>query len=130
MIADRIDSAPPHFKARMNLYMDEQPNNVIKAWKSRVKLALGSDAGVVPHGSNAREIEWFVKIGVSEAEAIKIATINTADHLGLANKIGKLETDMSADIIAVTGDPLQNISVLQKIIFVMKEGRVFKHEQN
>lgn len=130
MIADRYESAPAHFKARLKLYMDEQPGNVIKAWKARVKLALGSDAGVVPHGSNARELEWFVKIGISEAEAIKIGTVNTADHLGMAKKIGKLETGMSADIIAVAGDPLEDISVLKEIVFVMKEGRVYKQAHN
>ena len=129
MIADRIDSVPPHFKARLKLYQDEHPANVARAYKAGVKIALGSDAGVVPHGSNAREIEWLVKIGISEAEAIKIATINTADHLGIDKQVGKLEPGMQADIIAVAGDPLKDITVLQKVGFVMKEGKVFKHQQ-
>jgi imidazolonepropionase-like amidohydrolase len=128
MIADRIDSVPAQAKQRMKLYQDEHPANVSKAWKAGVKLALGSDAGVVPHGKNVREVEWLVKIGVSEAEAIKIATSNTAEHLGLAKLLGKLEAGMSADIIAVSGDPLQDISTLQKVVFVMKEGHIFKQK--
>ena len=129
MIAERMDSAPAQVRSRLKLYQDEHPANVAKAWKAGVKLALGSDAGVVPHGKNAREVEWFVKIGVSEAEAIKIATINSADHLGMAEQIGKLEAGMSADIIAVAGNPLQDITALQKVVFVMKEGSVFKQKQ-
>ena len=129
MIAERMDSAPAQVRSRLELYQDEHPANVAKAWKAGVKLALGSDAGVVPHGKNAREVEWFVKIGVSEAEAIKIATINSADHLGMAEQIGKLEAGMSADIIAVAGNPLQDITALQKVVFVMKEGSVFIHQQ-
>ena len=126
MITARIKTVPAQFRPRLQLYLDEQPDNVTKAWKAGVKIALGSDAGVIPHGSNAREIEWFVKIGMSEAEAIKTATISTAEHLGLSKKIGKIETGMSADIIAVAGDPLEDIKLLQNVAFVMKEGKVFK----
>jgi imidazolonepropionase-like amidohydrolase len=126
MIVTRIDSVPPHAKSRLELYLNEWPDNFKKAWKAGVKIALGSDAGVVPHGSNAREIEWFVKIGMSEAEAIKTATISTAEHLGMSKKIGKIEAGMSADIIAVSGDPLRDIKLLQHVGFVMKEGKVFK----
>jgi imidazolonepropionase-like amidohydrolase len=129
MIAAQIKSAPPQFKPRLQLFLNEWPGNITKAWKAGVKIALGSDAGVVPHGSGAREIEWFVKIGMSEAEAIKTATINTADHLGIGKKIGKIEAGMSADIIAVSGDPLQDITALKLMVFVMKEGDIFKHDQ-
>lgn len=128
MIADLMKTAPPHILPRLKLYQDEHPANATRAWKAGVKLALGSDAGVVPHGTNVREVEWLVKIGISEAEAIKIATINTAEHLGQARRIGKLEAGMSADIIAVSGDPLQDISILEKVMFVMKEGDIFKND--
>ena len=126
MIADRIDSVPPHAQKRMKQFQDEHPANFIMAYKAGVKIALGSDAGVIPHGSNAKEVEWFVKLGVSESDAIKIATVNTADHLGLANEIGKLEAGMMADLIAVSGDPLKDIKVLQNVKFVMKYGIVVK----
>ena len=127
MIADRIDSVPEHLQARMKLFQEEHPANFLLAYKAGVKIALGSDAGVVPHGTNARELEWLVKAGVSEAEAIRIATVNTADHLGLADEIGRLEPGMEADMIAVSGNPLQDITLLQKVMFVMKTGVVFKH---
>jgi imidazolonepropionase-like amidohydrolase len=128
MIIEQLKTAPPHAKPRLLEFMDEHPASVVKAWKAKVNLALGSDAGVVPHGSNVNELVWFVKVGISEAEAIKIGTINTATHLGLADKVGKLVTGMSADIIALTGNPLKDISLLRKIDFVMKEGTIFKHD--
>ena len=127
MIADRIDSVPEHLQERMKLFQEEHPANFILAYKAGVKIALGSDAGVVPHGTNARELEWLVKAGVSEAEALRIATVNTADHLGLADETGRLESGMKADMIAVSGNPLQDITLLQKVMFVMKNGVVSKH---
>ena len=127
MIADRIDSVPEHLQERMKLFQEEHPANFLLAYKAGVKIALGSDAGVVPHGTNAREVEWLVKAGVSEAEALRIATVNTADHLGLADETGRLEPGMKADMIAVSGNPLQDITLLQKVMFVMKNGVVSKH---
>ena len=127
MIADRISSAPAHLQARLKLFQEEHPANFNLAYKAGVKIALGSDAGVVPHGENARELEWLVKAGVSAAEALKIATINSAEHLGLDAETGKLEAGMNADLIAVSGNPLQDITVLRTVVFVMKNGVVFKH---
>lgn len=129
MIAGLLDTAPEHLKKRMKSYQDEHPANTRKAYDSGVKLALGSDSGVVPHGKNAREIEWLVKVGISEAEAIKVATTNAADLLGLADQIGRLEPGMDADLIAVSGDPLKDIAVLKSVGFVMKGGRVFKERR-
>ena len=126
MIADRIGSVPEHLQERMKQFQQEHPANFILAYKAGVKIALGSDAGVVPHGTNAREVEWLVKVGVSEAEALRIATVSSADHLGLADETGKLEPGMRADVIAVEGNPLDDITVLQKVVFVMKDGAVFK----
>ena len=91
MIADRIGSVPEHRQERMKLFQKEHPANFILAYKAGVKIALGSDAGVVPHGTNAREVEWLVKAGVSAAEALRIATVGSADHLGVADETGKLE---------------------------------------
>jgi imidazolonepropionase-like amidohydrolase len=70
----------------------------------------------------------MVKIGISEAEAIRIATVDTAEHLGMSDQIGRLEPGMLADIIAVSGDPLQDISELQRVRFVMKGGVIYKNE--
>jgi imidazolonepropionase-like amidohydrolase len=128
MIADRIDKVPEKLRPRFKLYQDEHPANAARAYKAGVKFALGSDAGVIPHGKNARELEWMVKIGISEAEAIRIATVDTAEHLGMSDQIGRLEPGMLADIIAVSGDPLQDIAELQSVRFVMKGGVIYKNE--
>ena len=129
MIADRIGSVPEHRQERMKQFQQEHPANFILAHKAGVKIALGSDAGVVPHGTNAREVEWLVKAGVSAAEALRIATVGSADHLGLSDETGKIEAGMRADVIAVGGNPLEDITVLQKVVFVMKDGTVFKFVQ-
>lgn len=93
-----------------------------------VKIAFGTDAGVSKHGRNADEFELMVQFGMSPAEAIKAATINAADLLGVSAVAGTLEAGKSADIIAVDGDPLQNVRVLKKVPFVMAQGKVFKDE--
>lgn len=128
MIADRVGDAPEAMRQRLLMYQEEHPENIAKAYRAGVKIALGSDAGVVPHGKNARELEWLVKIGVSEAEAIRIATIATAAHIGKSDQLGKLEEGMVADLIAVPGDPLRDIAALQEVVFVMKAGEIFKRE--
>lgn len=128
MIADRVDEAPEAMRQRLLMYQEEHPENIAKAYQAGVKIALGSDAGVVPHGKNARELEWLVKIGVSEADAIRIATIDTAAHIGRSDQLGKLEEGMVADLIAVPGNPLRDIAALQEVVFVMKAGEIFKHD--
>jgi imidazolonepropionase-like amidohydrolase len=93
-----------------------------------VKIASGSDAGVVPHGRNARELEWYVDIGLSEMEAIVTATVNASALLGQSDHLGTLEPGKLADVIAVSASPLENISELLNVDFVMKAGQVYKHE--
>lgn len=127
MIAERMDSVPAAFRERLELYRKEHPENVARAFKAGVRLAVGSDAGVIPHGNNVSELEWLVKIGIDEAEVLRIATRDTAEHLGIADHKGQLNPGMDADLIAVQGNVLENISVLRELVFVMKEGRVFKN---
>lgn len=128
MIANVLPKAPEAFRSRLELYKKEHPENALRAYKAGVNIALGSDAGVIPHGANAQELVWMVKVGFSEADALKIGTVNTAEHLGLEKQVGQILPGMSADIIAVADNPLQNIKALEKVIFVMKQGRVYKHE--
>lgn len=97
-----------------------------KAYKAGVKIAFGTDAGVFAHGKNYKEFEYMVEAGMPAMEAIKSATMNAADLLGIADRIGSIEKGKSADIIAVTGDPLKDIKVLSSMNFVMKEGVVYK----
>ena len=99
-----------------------------KAYPAGVKIAFGTDAGVSKHGRNADEFELMVKFGMPPVEAIKAATVNAADLLGLSNEIGTIEPGKSADIIAVSGDPLADVTVLKNVAFVMARGDVVKGE--
>lgn len=87
-----------------------------------VKIAFGTDAGVSKHGRNADEFELMVKHGMTPAAAIHAATVNAADLLGLSAEVGSLEPGKRADLIAVDGDPLSDVTVLKKVAFVMKDG--------
>ena len=100
-----------------------------KAVPAGVKIAFGTDAGVSKHGRNADEFVLMVKFGMTPAAAIQAATVNAADLLGIADETGSLEPGKSADLIAVQGDPLSDVTVLKKVAFVMKEGKVHKHER-
>lgn len=96
-----------------------------RAWRAGVKIAFGTDSGVSAHGDNAREFELMVETGMSEIEAIRTATINSAELLGIDDHVGAIKANMWADIIAVEGNPLNDIAVLGDIDFVMKDGKVF-----
>lgn len=97
-----------------------------KAYKDGVNIAFGTDSGVTPHGLNAREFELLVEAGVSEMDALKMATVYAAALLGQSDSLGSLEKGKWADIVAVKGNPLKNISLLKDIQFVMKAGVVYK----
>jgi imidazolonepropionase-like amidohydrolase len=99
-----------------------------QAYKKGVKIAFGTDAGVFPHGQNAREFGYMVEAGMPAIEAILSATITAATVLGQAENFGTIESGKMADIIAVDGDPTKNIKVLENVSFVMKEGVVYKSE--
>lgn len=97
-----------------------------RAWKAGVKIAFGTDAGVFPHGDNAREFIYMHEAGMPALEAVRSATLNAAELLGRSTELGELKAGYFADLIAVEGDPLQDLSALQRVRFVMKEGAVFK----
>jgi imidazolonepropionase-like amidohydrolase len=99
-------------------------------YKARVPIAFGTDAGVFCHGRNAKEFEYMVEAGMPAMAAIKAATYHAAKLLGVLDKLGTLESGKIADLIAVDADPLQDITTLQKVSFVMKEGQVYKNEMN
>jgi imidazolonepropionase-like amidohydrolase len=103
--------------------------NAKKAIAAHVKIALGTDAAVYPHGLNAHELAVYVEqFGMSSLAAIQTGTINAADLMGWTDKTGSLDAGKWADIIAVRGDPLQDVKLLQHVSFVMKSGRVFKND--
>ena len=97
-----------------------------EAYKRGVKIAFGTDAGVFPHGTNASEFRYMVEGGMPPMEAIQAATMTTAELLGEQEMLGSVEAGKWADIIAVDGDPLADITVMEKVSFVMKGGKVYK----
>jgi imidazolonepropionase-like amidohydrolase len=111
-------------KAKIVLPIARQ--NIAIAFKSGVKVAFGTDAAVYPHGLNAREFAVMVKLGLSPLQSIQAATVNAADLLGWSDRIGTLEAGKFADIIAIDGDPVADVRVLENVRFVMKGGEVIK----
>lgn len=103
-----------------------QRDNFAKAVKAKVKIAFGTDAGVFPHGTNAKQFAWQVRYGQTPMEAIQSATLWAADLLGRQAELGSITPGKKADLIAVSGDPLADVSILEKVQFVMKDGKVIK----
>ena len=97
-----------------------------RAWKAGVRIAFGTDSGVSPHGDNADEFVFMVETGMSPAEAIRSATLNAAELLGVSDRAGRLAPGHWADVIAVEGNPLADVSTLGDVAFVMKAGHVHK----
>ena len=97
-----------------------------KAYKFGVKIAFGTDAGVFEHGENWKEFVYMNEVGMPFMEILKTATMNAADLLGQSDKLGNLEAGKFADIIAVEGNPEKDITSMGKVVFVMKDGKVFK----
>ena len=103
----------------------KQRENFKMAFESGAKMAFGTDAGIYPHGKNARQFKYMVEWGMRPIEAIQASTINTAELFGL-NNIGEIKESFDADIVAVAGNPLDDITLLENIDFVMKEGQIIK----
>lgn len=125
-IAETTDYMGPAIEAKAMAVGAAMKGNFGKAYKAGVKIAYGTDSGVSPHGTNAREAVLMNQAGMSAMEVIKSATINTADLLDMSNDIGTIEAGKYADIIAVDGSPLDDIEELLDVDFVMKGGKVYK----
>jgi imidazolonepropionase-like amidohydrolase len=110
-----------------NIYMP--PAIAAKALAKGVRIGLGTDAAVYPHGRNAEEFHQMVDLGMKPAAALKAGTSADADLLGLSERIGTLEPNKIADVVAVPGNPLQNIRQTEHVFFVMKEGVIYKNEK-
>ncbi|HET9390656.1 MAG TPA: amidohydrolase family protein [Steroidobacteraceae bacterium] len=119
---------PADFLAHDRDLAEAQRRNFTKAVKAGVKMTFGTDAGVCPHGINARQFAFMVKYGMTPMQAIQAATVNAADLIGHSELFGSIKAGKSADIIAVQGDPLANVRVLEDVSFVMKEGTVYKQD--
>jgi imidazolonepropionase-like amidohydrolase len=103
-----------------------QRENFRKAVKEGEKMSFGTDAGVCPYGTSAKQFAFMVKYGMTPMQAIQAATHNAADLLGHSDEVGSIKPGKFADVIAVSGDPLENVRVLEHVEFVMKDGKVYK----
>ncbi len=119
---------PPPLLAKAQEVLPAARKNIAHAFASGVKVALGTDAAVYPHGMNGHEFAVMVKLGLTPLQAIQASTVNAADLLGWAGKVGTLEPGAWADIVAVDGDPLKDVTTLERVKFVMKGGEVVKSE--
>jgi imidazolonepropionase-like amidohydrolase len=123
---NKLERFPPAVAAKAKAALDAHDDMMRRAIRSGVKIAFGTDSGVGPHGSNAGEFALLVARGMTPAQALKTAGPAAAELLGLAAEIGTLEKGKQADIVAVPGDPLADIRVTERVVFVMKGGEVAK----
>jgi len=120
---------PPLVREKADMAMKAQDSLVRRALAIGVKIALGTDAAVYPHGDNALEFVLMAADGMPNAQALRAGTSYAADLLGLANKIGTLENGRLADIVAVPGNPLDDIKLTQSVFFVMKDGTIYRNDR-
>jgi imidazolonepropionase-like amidohydrolase len=124
--AEKIGT-PPELIAKAREVMPAARKNVQRAFAAGVKVGFGTDAAVYPHGLNAREFAVYVKMGMTPLQAIQTATVNDADLLGWSDRVGTVEAGKFADLIAVDGDPLADVTTLERVKFVMKGGEVVRN---
>jgi imidazolonepropionase-like amidohydrolase len=120
---------PPFYVKKMQDVSAVEKVNAKHAIAAGVKVAMGTDAAVYPHGLNAHEFEVYVRdFGMTPLESLRTGTVNAADLMGWSDRIGSLDPGKWADAVAVQGDPLKDITVLQHPVFVMKSGGVYRND--
>jgi len=119
---------PPWVVEKAAIIIPAAKKNMANAFRSGVRVALGTDAGVYPHGLNGGEFWSMVQLGLSPLQALQAGTVNAAELLGWSDRIGAIRPGMFADMVAVKGDPLTDVRLLQHVQFVMKDGVVYKNE--
>jgi imidazolonepropionase-like amidohydrolase len=120
---------PPVIEKKARLAIAQLHETVTKAVAMGLKVALGTDAAVYPHGKNAGEFELLVSCGMKPVNALKAGTSVDADLLGVADRTGSLEAGKSADVVAVPGNPEDDIRQTQKVMFVMKQGVIYRNDK-
>ena len=125
-IMGKIDNYPPVLQAKAKAAAAARSDMFRNAVKMGVRISFGTDAAVYPHGQNAKEFKLMVDLGMSPIEALKSATANDAELLGIGQKVGTLEKGELADVIAVPGDPTADITATERVAFVMKEGKIIR----
>jgi len=126
-IMSKIDNYPPALQAKAKAATAARSDMFRNAVKMGVKISFGTDAAVYPHGQNAKEFKLMVDLGMTPIDALKSATANDAELLGIAQKVGTLEKGKLADVIAMPGDPTSDMTATERVSFVMKEGKVIRH---
>jgi imidazolonepropionase-like amidohydrolase len=119
-----MEVLPPPIRAKAESVIPVAVESVRRAVAAGVPIAFGTDAAVIPHGTNAHEFAALVERGMTPLQALQSATLNAADLLGVTDR-GRLAPGLLADIVAVPGNPLDDISVMQQVRFVMKAGTVY-----
>ncbi|MFY9561434.1 MAG: amidohydrolase family protein [Terriglobales bacterium] len=119
---------PPWVREKSAIIIPAAKKNMAKAFHSGVRVALGTDAGVYPHGQNGGEFWSMVELGLTPMQALQSGTVNAAELMGWSDRIGTIRAGMLADLVAVKGDPLGDVRLLQHVQFVMKDGVVYKNE--
>jgi imidazolonepropionase-like amidohydrolase len=120
---------PPLVREKADMAMKAQDAMLRRALDMGVKIALGTDAAVYPHGDNALEFVLMNADGMPPAQTLRAGTSIAAELLGLSSKLGTLETGKWADVVAVPGNPLADIKVTQSVFFVMKEGTIYRNDR-
>ncbi len=126
-IMSKIDRYPPTLQAKAREATAARSDMFRNAVKMGVRISFGTDAAVFPHGQNAKEFALMIGLGMAAIDALKSATSNDAELLGIAQKVGTLEKGKLADIIAMPGDPIADITVTERVSFVMKEGKIIRN---
>ena len=126
-IMAKIDQYPPPLQAKARAAYNARSEMFRNAVKTGVKSSFGTDAAVFPHGENAKEFALMVGLGMTPIDALRTATSNDAELLGIAQKAGTLEKGKLADIIAIPGDPTADITATERVSFVMKEGKIIRN---
>src|SRR6266581_1370696 len=126
-IMSKIDSYPPTLQAKARAAGAARSEMFRNAVKMGVKIALGTDAGVFPHGDNAKEFALMVGLGMQPFDALRSGTSNDADLLGIAQAVGTLEKGKRADIVAMPGDPTADITATERVSCVMKDGKIIRN---
>jgi imidazolonepropionase-like amidohydrolase len=125
-IMGKIDNYPPALQAKARAAAAARSEMFRNAVKVGVRVSFGTDAAVYPHGQNAKEFKLMVDLGMSPIDALRSATANDAELLGIAQKVGTLQKGKLADVIAMAGDPTADITATERVLFVMKEGKIIR----
>jgi imidazolonepropionase-like amidohydrolase len=125
-IMSKLDNYPAALQAKAKAAGAARSDMFRNAVKMGVKISFGTDAAVFPHGQNAKEFKLMVDLGMTPIDALKSSTANDAELLGIAQKVGTLEKGKLADIVAIPGDPTSDITATERVLFVMKEGKIVR----